>query len=472
MFKLVDAFFAFIAIGILILVGRWIRQRVKLFKKLYLPSSIVAGVVALLLGSGVLGAIATAIAGADSPLANGLFPERIRDVWSQSPGIFINVVFAALFLGETIPSPRDIWRKASPQVAFGQSIAWGQYAIGLLLAITVLTPIFGLDPTAGALIEIAFEGGHGTAAGMSKTFVELGFPAGAELALGLATVGIVSGVVAGTILADWGRSKGHIKVDIDDESRQENLELTHGEHPDIRAARARLLRDLLIDPLSLNLGFVGLAIAIGWVILEALIRIESLTWGRSGILVMSYVPLFPMALIGGIIVQILMMRLGKSLLIDRTLMNRIAGVALDVTIVTALATISLAVLGENWMPFLMLSVAGIVWNVWAFLYLGPRLLPSYWFERGIGDMGQSMGVTATGILLIGMVDPDNRSGAFESFAYKQLFFEPIVGGGLFTAAAPPLIRQFGPIPILLLTTGLLAGWIVFGLYNYKKINRK
>ena len=36
-------------------------------------------------------------------------------------------------------------------------------------------------------------------------------------------------------------------------------------------------------------------------------------------------------------------------------------------------------------------------------------------------MGQSMGVTATGILLLRMVDPENKSGAFESFAYKQLF---------------------------------------------------
>lgn len=93
----------------------------------------------------------------------------------------------------------------------------------------------------------------------------------------------------------------------------------------------------------------------------------------------------------------------------------------------------------------MLSITGIAWNVSAFIFLGPHLLPAYWFERGIVDMGQSMGVTSTGLLLLRMVDPDNQSGAFESFAYKQLLFEPIVGGGLFTAAAPPLIARFGPI---------------------------
>ena len=168
------------------------------------------------------------------------------------------------------------------------------------------------------------------------------------------------------------------------------------------------------------------------------------------------VPLFPMALIGGIIIQVVMKRFDLEVLIIRRLQERIAGVALDLLVVTALASINLAVLGANIGVFLILSVVGITWNVLAFIYLAPRILPVYWFERGIGDMGQSMGVTATGILLIRMVDPENRTGAFESFGYKQLFFEPIVGGGLFTAAAPALIDRFGSISILLLTAALLV----------------
>jgi ESS family glutamate:Na+ symporter len=47
----------------------------------------------------------------------------------------------------------------------------------------------------GALIEIGFEGGHGTAAGMRPVFEQLGFGTGADLAVGVATVGIVGGVV-------------------------------------------------------------------------------------------------------------------------------------------------------------------------------------------------------------------------------------------------------------------------------------
>jgi ESS family glutamate:Na+ symporter len=330
-----------------------------------------------------------------------------------------------------------------------------------------------MNPIAGALIEVTFEGGHGTAAGMGETFTELGFPEGGDMALGLATVGIVTGIIAGTILTNWGRSKGYITESQAPESGEEDeLGFIHEEDTDTRRARAKLMRNFLIDPLSLNFGFVALAVAIGWLILEVGKRIEFLTWGQqgNGFALIEYVPLFPMALIGGIIVQVLAKRFRVSSLIMRPLQNNIAGLALDVVIITALATISLSALGENLIPFILISVVGIVWTVGAFIFLAPRLLPSYWFERGIGDMGQSMGVTATGILLIRMADPDNKSGAFESFAYKQLFFEPIVGGGLFTAAAPALIDRFGLVAMLIMTGGLLIFWLVFGFYMFRQLS--
>jgi ESS family glutamate:Na+ symporter len=232
------------------------------------------------------------------------------------------------------------------------------------------------------------------------------------------------------------------------------------------------MRGLLIDPLSLNFGIVGIAIVIGWLILNGLIWLESVTWGTTGFQIMIYVPLFPMALVGGIIVQIALERLGLEPLVIRPLMANIAGLALDVVVVTALASISLSVIGSNIGVFLTLSIVGIAWNVLFFLYFAPRIFPSYWFEKGLGDMGQSMGVTATGILLLRMVDPDNRSGAFESFAYKQLFFEPIVGGGLFTAASPALIARFGLWTTLLITGGLLLFWLAMGLLLIRQRRRR
>ena len=463
MFTLKDVFFAFIWVALLILAGRFFKQKFHWIQRLYLPESIVAGALALILGPQIVGAIATRIAGEESLLAGGFFSEPIRTVWSQSPGIFINIVFAALFLGERIPSPRSIWRKAAPQVVFGQSLAWGQYVTGILVTLLILIPFFDANPISAALIEIGFEGGHGTAGGMADTMADLGFPDGADLALGLATVGIVSGIIAGTALADWGRRKGHVKYGASDVADIDGVpELTHTENTETRLRRSQLMRGLLIDPLSINFGLVGIAVVIGWLIQQGLVLLEALTWGTTGFQVMTYVPLFPMALVGGILVQLALERLDLDALIIQPLMKNIAGLALDVVVVTALASISLRVIGSNLGVFTVLSIVGITWNVLFFLYFAPRVFPDHWFEKGIGDMGQSMGVTATGILLLRMVDPNNESGAFESFAYKQLFFEPIVGGGLFTAAAPALIMRFGLGGMLLLTGGLLVFWLAMG----------
>ncbi len=460
--QLVDVFAAFIVLGLLLLVGRLLKQQVKLFQELYIPESIVAGVIAIFLGKEGLGQLVSG----DNFIANqGLFTDTIRSVWSQSPSVFINLVFATIFLGENIPSPKEIWRKIAPQVAFAQILAWGQYVMGLLVTVLVLTPLFQIDPIAGSLIEIGFEGGHGTAAGMATVLEYFGFNQGGELALGLATVGLVSGVVSGTILINWGRKKGYITSENHEETAStEETEITSPSET-FKREYQELSNNFLIDPLSVNLAIVAIAITLGWLILKGLQLLETVTWAKLEIEIMNYVPLFPMALIGGLIVQLLMKRLGLDGLILRPLQKNIAGVALDVVISTALASISLQVLGANFLPFVILSVTGITWNICAFLFFAPRLLPSFWFERGIGDLGQSMGVTATGLLLLQMVDPKNQTGSLETFAYKQLLFEPIMGGGFFTAAAPILIFQFGPVPILILSSIMFLFWMGFGWFN-------
>ena len=452
---------ALILIGILLLVGKLVRSVTPVLQRIFLPTSIIAGALALLLGPEVLGRVAG--------FGNGLFPEPVLDVWRTLPGLLINVVFASLFLGKTIPGIRHIWMVAGPQVAFGQSVAWGQYTFGILLAVLVLTPVFGISPMAGALIEIGFEGGHGTSAGLADTFEQVGFAEGTDLALGLATVGVVSGVLIGVAVINWGVRTERTEL------LKRPAELSTRELMGIpsrserESAGQQTTISSSIDALSLTMAVIGLAILVGWVLLEGLILLEAWTWGaRFDTEFMTYVPLFPLAMIGGLIVQLLFDRFDRFGLIDRGLILRVQGWSLDFLIVAALATLSLTVIGEHFGPFILLAVVGIGWNLAAFIFLARRMIPSYWFERGVGDLGQSLGMTATGLLLIRIADSENKSPALEAFGYKQLLFEPVVGGGLFTALSVPLIFQFGPIPILLLTSALMLAWIALGLLYFGK----
>ena len=153
-------------------------------------------------------------------------------------------------------------------------------------------------------------------------------------------------------------------------------------------------------------------------------------------------------------------------------MVRIQGFALDALIAAAIASLSLTVIANNLVPFLLLGVAGIVWNVGMFIWLAPRIIPKYWFERGIGDIGQSMGVTATGLILMKIADPDNKTPAYEAFGYKQMVFEPFFGGGLITGLAVPLIYNFGPWPLFSAMLALTLLGIGSGLFYFGRLKNQ
>lgn len=465
--------FSLLVLAVLLGIGKWVRMHWRPAQKLFLPASILAGAIGLILGPGVLGALTRLVAGPDNPLAEGAIPEWMLSVWSDLPGLLINVVFATLLMGVPLPRWQRVWSLAGPQLAFGMTLGAGQYVIGILLAALILAPVFGLPLMAGALIEIGFEGGHGTAAGLREVFNDLGFAEGADLAVGMATVGIIGGIVGGIIIINWGVRRGHSGV-LD--GNVQSLPVSQQRGLVDQKDRPLSIGDMTvradsIEPLTLHLAFIALAILVGMGILETLVWIESQTWGQGedGIELLSAVPLFPLAMIGGLIVQQVVSRIDNNDLMDRETLVRIQGLALDLLIAAAIASLSLAVIASNLAPFLILGIAGIAWNVCMLLWLAPRIIPKYWLERGIGDFGQSMGVTATGLVLMKIADPDNKTPAYEAFGYKQMAFEPFFGGGLVTGISLPIIYNFGPWPLFGVMLGLTVLGICSGLFYFGRL---
>ncbi|TYS15408.1 sodium:glutamate symporter [Rossellomorea vietnamensis] len=450
-----------VALSALLLISKWVRIVTPLFQRYFIPTSIIAGLLGLAAGPQVLGKIVPG-----ETFDSGLFTEGIMETFGLMPEILITIIFAALFLGKSLPGPKSIWKQAGPQLSYGLTVGWGQYVIGLLLALFVLSTFFDLPPAAGALIEISFQGGPGTAAGLSSTFESLNFEDGADLALGLATIGILSAVIAGMIIVNWGIRKNKTK------QAEKPSELSQSEKKGIFteegvSAGNLTTRQQSIESLTIHVAHIGAAIGIGLLVQWAFVELEKLTWGAMfDVYIFEYVPLFPLAMAGGVVVQLLSRRLFKYNIINRDLVKRIQGLSLDLLITASVASLSLTVIGNNLLPFLILAAAGILWNVLALLFLAPRMMPDHWFERGIVDFGQSMGMTPTGLLLLQIVDPERKTPAFDSFGYKQLLFEPVMGGGLFTAASLPLIVQFGAVPMLILTSVLFVVWLLIGLLHF------
>lgn len=175
--------------------ARAIKRNTGIFQRYFIPSSLIGGVILLIIGYQVV----------------EIVPADISRWLAGLPALLINVVFATMFIGQKRPKVKDIWQQAGPMIAFGNTIAWGMYVIGICLTLILFTPLFGTPAIFGSLLEISFSGGHGTAAGLTPTFAQLGASEATNIALGLATFSIIAAVVSGiTIINIYNRRTGRI----------------------------------------------------------------------------------------------------------------------------------------------------------------------------------------------------------------------------------------------------------------------
>ena len=427
--------------------------RAPLVRKFYLPTALVAGLILLILGPQIMGNVSS-----EFQLSKAFY-----GVWKGFPKVLINVVFACLFIAHPMMPLKKIWKTAGPQVAFGQMLAWGQYLVAGIVTMLILMPAFGMPNITAALLEISFEGGHGTVAGMSGVFSKFGFENGQDLANGLATASLVSSLLFGLVLIHRAKKRGYlnsggvIKVA---RNKVYYQKIVHDLHDKGVRLRDHLTFGRVISNVAVVTGGVGLGFLIHWL----LSQLEELTWGKAGIKIMSFLPHFTFCMIGGMLIGEFVRKIGFK--ISRTVIDLVSAVSLSGLIMTAIGTMSLSFLSSDFAVFGILYLAGTIWLLGCFVLLARRMFREYWFQNAIISFGQSMGMTATGLLFAQMVDPKNRTNAVESFGYKQLLFEPFMGGGIVTALSIPIISAVG-LPIFTLVCGVITvGWMIFGILKF------
>lgn len=437
---LTGTFFSFCILLVFLLLGKVLRVKVKLFQRIFLPASIIGGFLGLFLG----------------PYMLDMLPSFIMISWAQMPGLLINIVFATLFLGVLIPGVKTMWSQGGSQLCFGFVLGLGQYFFALLITVLVLVPFFNVPPIFATILEIGFAGGHGTAAGMSQVFTELGWPAGSALAQMSATVGIIVAVVGGVFYINIAIRKGYC-VNLDKEKgipEYKKVGLIPEEHRSY-SSRATVASES-IEPFAFHSAIVAVAILIGWVLLLGVKKIHPALNGF---------PLFPLAMIGGMVVQIVSKPLKVSQYYDRSTFEQILGFSLDVLVVAAIASIRLDLFLENFWPFLILMIVGVAWLFFSLIFLAPRMFPYNWLERGITEYGMQSGVTAIGLLLLRLVDPSYRTDTAQSFGFKQMLYEPLLGGGLITATAPFIIINLGIWQAIIISGGLILFFMFLSWLN-------
>jgi ESS family glutamate:Na+ symporter len=414
-------------------------------KRIHIPRSFLGGIIALLLGPQVFGKLHDF----------NIITNEIQDSWNVLALFFVNVIFASVFLGRKIPNFKTSMKLAIPQAALGQTLAWGQYMVGGLITLIVLIPVFNLDESVASFIEICFQGGVGVAVGMGDTFESIGINNAKSITVALAPLAMLTGVLSGIVLINLNKKRKTNKV---------------SERVNIKESKEESSTNRYQDSLIIQIAIIGISILLGVLLLNLLEFIE------NKVLIkhlydndfVKYIPLFPLALLGGAAIQLLFDRFIPIDIINRKTVKKIQVFALDAVIIMAIGTLNLAEVGNNFLVIIILLSAGFLWNISCFLLTYKVLIPKYPFERGIADYGQSMGTTSIGLMLQSIVDKNNESKGKEAFGIKQLLFEPFVGGGLITGLSPILIKNIGLIYFTSISFVLTIGFFLAGYFFNKK----
>ena len=174
----------FSVIGMLLFAATVLRLTVPAFKKFYMPASLLAGIMGLILG----------------PHFIGLIPKEMTSMFSAMAGRLIVLVYAPMLMRKSMTDKKELAKTAGTRVCLGYFACFAQYAVPMLLTVLLFTPVWGINPLFSTIVEQGWAGGHGTAGGMALVFEELGWLDGQSLSVTSATFGLVSGILGGTVI--------------------------------------------------------------------------------------------------------------------------------------------------------------------------------------------------------------------------------------------------------------------------------
>lgn len=392
----------------LLLLGQIMRAKIKIFQKLLIPPSLLAGFMALAFGP------------------NGLKIIPFSSSLGTYASVLIVLIFAAMPIGDR-PTKDQLSGPAIGGMFFNiTGIAVLQYGVGMFLTVYVLNFFYKLNPGFGLMMATGFYGGHGTAAAVGDEFAKLGWKEASALGYTTATVGIVGGIILGIIIINWGARKGYTHYVVSPKELPEELR-TGLIPPEKQTSSGKLtISSISLDPMAFHLTLVLVASVAGYYLSKFL---APLIGGVE-------IPAFCTGLLFGFILNAIMNKTGTSKYIDRNSISRISGTSTDFLIISGVGSLKLGIVVKYAVPLIVVCVAGFVINWLWFLLVGAKSSPKDWFERNMMVWGHATGVAATGVLLQRVVDPELKSRGIEDSGIADLFNRPII---VALQVVPPII---------------------------------
>ncbi|MCF0172365.1 MAG: sodium:glutamate symporter [Bacteroidales bacterium] len=386
-------------IAILLLIGKLLRVYVKLFQKLFIPPSIIAGALGLLLGPGGFDIL---------PFSNQL---------GVYPAVLITFIFGALPLSTSTVRGKDVFRGVGATWAYSQLGILLQWGVMGLLGFTLFRWLWpSLNDAFAIMLPTGFYGGHGTAAAIGESFDKLGWSEAASLGMTTSTVGVLLAIVGGLAIVKVASQTGRTNYIADFDNLPD--ELRSGLVPpdgNRESSGERTTSSISIESLTFHFALVLLAAFGGWILCK----------GVKTVVPSLEFPVYCCSFIAGLVFKLISDNTRISNYIDKPTISSISNLSADLLVAFGIASIRLEVVAKYWLPLTILLVTGTIITFICVFFLSRRLFRENGFEKSIFAWGWWTGTMAMGIALLRISDPKQESPTLGDFALAYLPCAPV-----------------------------------------------
>ena len=388
-----------------------LRNSIRPLQKLLIPSSVLGGVLLL-----VVGAVYKKVSG------NELIPAVTLET----------LTYHGLGLGFVAMALRNIEKKQdrrSKTGAFdtGVTVVSGyliQAVIGMIISL-ICYYLLGSFWASGFLLPMGYGQGPGQAYNWGHNYENLyGFSGGTSFGLTVAAMGFIAASIGGVIYLNRMRRRGTLKKDITGTYENEQLTAEQiGGKNEIPLAES-------MDKFTVQLALVFIAYIAAYLFMKGIdLIIESGVMGDFGFNTVR--PLlwgfnFLFGTVFAILEKMLLRGLHKAGIVKREytnvfMQNRIAGFMFDLMVVASIAAINLSAFKEHEfvIPLTVICIAGGVVTYFYLDFLCKRVYPLYPDEAFLSLYGMQTGTASTGVILLREADPNFETQASDNLVYHQ-----------------------------------------------------
>ncbi|MGL4537513.1 MAG: sodium/glutamate symporter [Cetobacterium sp.] len=382
-------------LSILLILGIIIKSKVRIFQELFIPASVIGGVIGLMMGPDFFGKYYE------------VMPKNWINDMRAIPGVLIIPILVSIPLGMELGKKNKVFQNTINTGGILFLVTFIQLFIGYFINF-IFDKVFNIKlyKSFGAELNSAFAGGHGTAGVVARTLKELESNYW-ELAQGvtvtLATIGLVTGIIFG--IFQIRRKFGNIlKNEV--LSEYKNGYIKNREKQAILGKETMLTTT--VDTLAYHLAIIFSVSGLAIITLNIFKKIQ--------IPLLSKLTIWSFGMVVMFFVWKTMIKLKLEWSVDSKVKGKITGTLTEFAIVAAVATIPLRGVISYIFPIVVTSLVGfsITWIV--IDQLSKKYFKDYHLERTLAMFGTSTGVFITGLLLLRICDPKLETPVLQDYS--------------------------------------------------------